>query len=301
MVDENATDLKQYGLEPGAHRGRLPVEGPEGPAAPPDRREDADRQRPLRPLPRSEAGVPRHVVPRHHVQQEHLRAARQAGPHLRSREGRWTRALQRHDEDAPDKERTRLAIVSPIAVRADFAAVEGALERLSSTQMQGIVDPDGTDPQEVRPRRSRPARSRSTPGARAQRSRSGQTENAVRLRQGRVATAGLHGRADAQGRRDQGPSPTSGARICSTAARLPRRKSNSSAAPKRSRSRRARARTIKDVWKAGGKDVDSAKADDLLSKVTALRAAHSRIRPTHRSSHPRLSSRSPSRRTSRRR
>jgi len=28
-----------------------------------------------------------------------------------------------------------------------------------------------------------------------------------------------------------------------------------------------------DVWKAGGKDVDSAKADDLLSKVTALRAA----------------------------
>ena len=31
-------------------------------------------------------------------------------------------------------------LASPISVRADFAAVEGALERLSSTQMQGIVD-----------------------------------------------------------------------------------------------------------------------------------------------------------------
>jgi hypothetical protein len=30
-------------------------------------------------------------------------------------------------------------LASPVSVRADFAAVEGALERLSSTQMQGIV------------------------------------------------------------------------------------------------------------------------------------------------------------------
>ncbi len=36
-------------------------------------------------------------------------------------------------------------IVKPIAVRADFGAVEGALERLSSAQMQGIVDADGAD------------------------------------------------------------------------------------------------------------------------------------------------------------
>ena len=36
-------------------------------------------------------------------------------------------------------------IVAPLMARADFAAVEGALERLSSAQMQGIVAPDQAD------------------------------------------------------------------------------------------------------------------------------------------------------------
>jgi hypothetical protein len=36
-------------------------------------------------------------------------------------------------------------LASPVSARADVAAVEGALERLSSTQMQGIVDPEGKD------------------------------------------------------------------------------------------------------------------------------------------------------------
>ena len=36
-------------------------------------------------------------------------------------------------------------IVAPLMARADFAAVEGALERLSSAQMQGIVPADGAD------------------------------------------------------------------------------------------------------------------------------------------------------------
>ena len=36
-------------------------------------------------------------------------------------------------------------IVAPIMGRADFAAVEGALERLSSAQMQGVVAPDAAD------------------------------------------------------------------------------------------------------------------------------------------------------------
>ena len=36
-------------------------------------------------------------------------------------------------------------IVAPIMARADFAAVEGALERLSSAQMQGVVAPDAVD------------------------------------------------------------------------------------------------------------------------------------------------------------
>ena len=40
-----------------------------------------------------------------------------------------------------------------------------------------------------------------------------------------------------------------------------------------------------DVWKAGDKDVDSAKADDLLSKITALRAVTFEDKP-----HPSLKS-----------
>ena len=51
VVDENAANLKQYGLEPAADRGRVPQQGAEGPQRIADRREDADRRRPLRPLP----------------------------------------------------------------------------------------------------------------------------------------------------------------------------------------------------------------------------------------------------------
>lgn len=40
---------------------------------------------------------------------------------------------------------TEWRLVAPIMARADFAAVEGALERLSSAQMQGITDPNGGD------------------------------------------------------------------------------------------------------------------------------------------------------------
>ena len=174
VVDENATDLKQYRTRARAPRGRLPVEGSEGPQAPPDRREDADRQRPLRPLPRSEAGVPRLVVPRHHVQQEHVRAARSPDSHLRSQQGRWTRAHERHDEDAPDKERIRLATRV-----ADLCScrLRGSRRRARTP----VVHPDAghrrsgrKGSREVRARRNRPARSRSTPEARARRSRSGQ-------------------------------------------------------------------------------------------------------------------------------
>jgi len=43
------------------------------------------------------------------------------------------------------KNGTEWRIVEPQALRADFGAVEGALERLASAQMQGIVSPDGAD------------------------------------------------------------------------------------------------------------------------------------------------------------
>jgi hypothetical protein len=43
------------------------------------------------------------------------------------------------------KEGMEWRIVAPMMARADFAAVEGALERLSSAQMQGIVSADAAD------------------------------------------------------------------------------------------------------------------------------------------------------------
>ena len=45
-------------------------------------------------------------------------------------------------------------IVKPIAARADYAAIEGLLTRLSSTFMQKIVAPEADEPEDLR---SRPA------------------------------------------------------------------------------------------------------------------------------------------------
>ncbi len=43
------------------------------------------------------------------------------------------------------KSGTDWRIVAPLMARADFAAIEGSLERLASAQMQGIVSADGAD------------------------------------------------------------------------------------------------------------------------------------------------------------
>jgi hypothetical protein len=59
--------------------------------------------------------------------------------------------VERVEIDAGDRDVTltksgsEWRIVAPISARADFAAVEGSLERLSSARMQGIVDPTGGD------------------------------------------------------------------------------------------------------------------------------------------------------------
>jgi hypothetical protein len=40
---------------------------------------------------------------------------------------------------------TDWSVTKPIAVRGDYGAIEGAVERLGSAQMQGVVEQDGTD------------------------------------------------------------------------------------------------------------------------------------------------------------
>ena len=48
------------------------------------------------------------------------------------------------------KSGTEWRVVEPFAARGDFAAVEGALERLSSAQMEGITDPEDGDLKKLR-------------------------------------------------------------------------------------------------------------------------------------------------------
>jgi hypothetical protein len=69
-------------------------------------------------------------------------------------------------------------IISPLMVRADFAAVEGALERLSSAQMQGIVAADAAD---LKKRKLDPPVATITAGAGSSRATLmfGETENAL--------------------------------------------------------------------------------------------------------------------------
>jgi hypothetical protein len=174
-------------------------------------------------------------------------------------------------------------LASPISVRADFAAVEGALERLSSTQMQGIVDPEGKDlakygltkPTGIINVKAGSSNATLTLGS---------TENALLfardssrplvftiapvLKDDVIRTVADFRRKDLF---DGRAFTTTKAEFKRGAETIVLEKS--------------KGKDDMDVWKAGGKDVDAAKADDLLSKVTGLRAASFEDKP-----HPSLNS-----------
>ena len=174
-------------------------------------------------------------------------------------------------------------LASPISVRADFAAVEGALERLSSTQMQGIVDPEGKDLAKYGL-----AKPTGTINVKAGSSNAtltlGSTENALLfardssrplvftiapvLKDDVIRTVADFRRKDLF---DGRAFTTTKAEFKRGAETIVLEKS--------------KGKDDMDVWKAGGKDVDAAKADDLLSKVTGLRAASFEDKP-----HPSLNS-----------
>src|SRR6186713_187233 len=162
-------------------------------------------------------------------------------------------------------------LTSPISVRADFAAVEGALERLSSTQMQGIVDAEGKDLAKyglTKPTGTITVNAGSSSAALTL----GSTENALLfardasrplvftiapvLKDDVIRTVADFRRKDL----------FDGRAFTTTKAEFKR-------GPEAITLEKSKGKDNMDVWKAGGKDVDCAKADDLLSKVTALRAA----------------------------
>jgi hypothetical protein len=162
-------------------------------------------------------------------------------------------------------------LASPISVRADFAAVEGALERLSSTQMQGIVDPEGKDLAKYGLTKPTGVIVVNT-GSSSASLTLGSTENALLfakdssrpliftiapvLKDDVIRSVADFRRKDLFDGR------------AFTATRAEFKRGTETVVLEKSKGK-----DNADVWKAAGKDVDSTKADDLLTKVTGLRAA----------------------------
>jgi hypothetical protein len=162
-------------------------------------------------------------------------------------------------------------LASPISVRADFAAVEGALERLSSTQMQSIVDPEGKDLARfglTKPTGTIVVKTGSSSATLTL----GSTENALLhtkdssrpiiftiapiLREDVIRSVNDFRRKDLFDSR------------AFTTAKLEIKRGAETIVLEKSKGK-----DNADVWKSSGKDIDSAKADDLVTKLTALRAA----------------------------
>ncbi|HET9358274.1 MAG TPA: DUF4340 domain-containing protein [Vicinamibacterales bacterium] len=158
---------------------------------------------------------------------------------------------------------------SPIAARADFAAVEGALERLSSTQMQGIVDQEGGNLAKyglTKPTGSIVVAAGSTRATLTL----GSTDNSLLfardgsrpmvftvapvLKDDVIRSVGDFRRKDLFDAR------------AFTATRVELKRGAETVTLEKSKGEKG------DVWRAAGKDVESGKADDLLTKLTGLRA-----------------------------
>jgi hypothetical protein len=168
-------------------------------------------------------------------------------------------------------------LASPISVRADFAAVEGSLERLSSTQMQGIVDPEGKDLAKyglTKPTGTIVVKTGSSSATLTL----GSTDNALLhakdssrpvvftiapiLREDVMRSVADFRRKDLFDGR------------AFTATKVEVKRGEQTIVLEKSKGK-----DDADVWRLSGKDVDSAKADDLLTKLTALRAGSFEDKP----------------------
>lgn len=271
VVDENATDLKQYGLEP----ARLDV---------------AFRSKDQNELRHLEIGEKTPTGSDIYARFPDQKRVFLISSYLDATFNKNTFALRDRrilvfDRNMVDgleltsgSTKTVLAktgsewrLTSPVSVRADFAAVEGALERLSSTQMQSIVDPEGKDLAKYGLTKPTGTINVKTGGSTATLTL-GSTENALLfakdssrpliftvapvLKEDVIRTVADFRRKDLFDGR------------AFTANKAEFKRGDETITLEKSKGK-----DDMDVWKAGGKDVDSAKADDLLSKVTGLRAA----------------------------
>jgi hypothetical protein len=162
-------------------------------------------------------------------------------------------------------------LAKPLTARADFSAVEGSIERLGSTQMVGITEAEAANLAKYGLDKPTATITVGMGSSRATLTL-GKTENAVVFAK------------DASRPMVFTVAPTVKTDVFKTVSDLRRkdlfdaRSFNATHAEfKRGNETivldKSKGKDEKDVWKnAAGKDVDATKADDLLSKITALRA-----------------------------
>ena len=163
-------------------------------------------------------------------------------------------------------------LVKPVAARADYPAVEGALERLGSAQMVGITEAEAASLAKYGLDKPTATMTVAMGSSRATLTL-GKTENAVVFAK------------DASRPMVFTVPPTLKTDVIKTVSDLRRKDlfDSRSFTATRAEFRRGSETIVldkskdkdeKDVWKNGeGKDVDTAKAEDLLSTITGLRAA----------------------------
>jgi hypothetical protein len=271
VVDENATDLKQYALEP----GRIEVAF---------RTKDDKEQRRILLGEKTPTGGD--VYARLPDQKRVFLVS----SFLDSTFNKNTFALREKgvlkiDRDKVDgleivaggrtvrltKSGTEWRVTQPIMGRADFAAVEGSLERLSSARMQGIVDPAGGDLK----------RYKLDPPVATFTAMSGSSRAALLL--GETENALIYAK-DASRSMVFTVAPTLYTDLIRDVSEYRRKDlfDSRSFTITRAEFQRGSERIVlekskssdgKEIWKnADGKDVDTAKVEDLLSKLTSLRA-----------------------------
>jgi hypothetical protein len=169
-------------------------------------------------------------------------------------------------------------LVKPIAARADFSAVEGSIERLGSAQMVGITEPEA--PNLAKYGLDKPTATM-TVGMGSSRATLtlGKTENAVVFAKDAsrpmVFTVAPTVRTDVfKSVSDLRRKDLFDARSFTATHAEFKRGTETIVLDK------SKGKDEKDVWKDGtGKDVEAMKVDDLLSKVTGLRAASFEDKP----------------------
>ena len=271
VVDENATDLKQYGLDPARIEVAFKKEGDEQP----QRILLGDKTPTGGDMYARMPDRPRVFL---------------VSSFLDSTFNKDTFALR--DKDVLDVDRDKVdrveiaagersvtlaksgtdwRIEAPIMARADFAAVEGALERLSSARMQGIVEPQAGDLKKYRLEPPIASFTALTGSAKAT-LLLGETENALIYAKDAsrpmvftvaptLYTDLIRDLADFR-RKDLFDARSF------TATRIELRRGATTTVLEKGKTADG-----KEGWKtADGMDVDTAKADDLLTKVTGLRA-----------------------------